>query len=192
MKKIFAVLLTVALFATNAVIVLANDYEDANEEYDYGYAYDEPEYVYAEEEDYEDVVFPEAYRIWWIPDWDREFDNLLDELVFRRFGEGSDFLFEFVTEIGQTFTVGRFEIEVVGSIAFEGRRFDRAMWHWPEETVFYWDEETGEMNMLNMPDEAVRDESYVTEVETHVFVAIRDLTGELDKQMGGSLVLAHI
>ena len=169
MKKIFAILLTVALFATNAVIVLANEYEDANE--GYVFAYEEP--------DYEDVVFPELYDLgWlmWMPDWDREFDRLLDELIFRRFGEGSDFLFDYATEIGRTFTTARFEIEVVGSIAFEGSRWGMPLWDWHEDTGQY--EETGEV-------------TYLTDVESYVFIAIRDLRDELDMRSGVNLELAH-
>ena len=37
MKKIFAILFTVVLFATSTVIVMANDYEDLNDDYAYDY-----------------------------------------------------------------------------------------------------------------------------------------------------------
>ena len=192
MKRILAMLLIVALFAANTVIVLANDYENANGEYDYEYTYDAPDYDYPEEEDYEVVPLPPQVHVvsgWgWIDDWVREFDSLLDEMVFRRFGMGSDFLLGYATEIGRTFTAGRFEIEVVGSIAFEGRTFNWPIARWQEweDFTLEWDEETGE---IIWPDPIMED-NYVTEVDAHVFIAIRDLTGVLDMQRGASLELA--
>ena len=192
MKKLFAILLTVALFATNAVIVLANGYEDTNEEYEYEneYTYDETDYDYTEDEDYADIVLPDVDLDfgWRMPDWDREFDNLLDELIFRQFGAGSEFLFDYATEIGQTFAVGQFEIEVVGAIAFEGRRFGMTVWDWPEELE--WDEETGEI-IWPVSEAEVREVTYFTEIESYVFVAIRDLRGEIDMQRGVDLELAR-
>ena len=178
MKKLFAILLTAALLVTSAAIVLANDYEDKDVEYDYV------------EEDH--IIFPEIdlFLGWWVPD-DREFDSLIDELVYRRFGTGSDFLFGYATEIGRTYTAGQFEIEVVGSLAMKGPTFNVPIWHWPDVQEIEWDEETG---MIIWPDfdDVYMEDNYVTVVEAYVFIAIRDLTGELDLLRGGNLELAFL
>ena len=212
MKKYFAFLLTIALFAANAMIVMANDYEYTNDEYEYDNEYAWPDYDYVDEEDYKEeyevIIFPELDFGWWISGWDREFDTLIEELIFHRFGEGSEFLLPYVIDINQTFTAGRFEIEVIGAIAFEGRRFRAPFWDFhtghvtstfevDEETgettllsteIFVLDEETGEY-ILQSSDEGIPEVIYLTEVEAHIFIAVRDLMGELDMSRDAHLEL---
>ena len=161
MKKLFAILLTVALFATNAVIVMANDNVDTNEEH-------MPVVIV--------LPFPEFDFDWWFPS--REFDSLIEELIFHRFGEGSEFLLPYVTEINQIFTAGQFEIEVIGAIAFEGRRRSQQVTHIYGEAF---DEVVVEIEMFFVPN-----------VVSNVFVAIRDLSGEQNMQDGVHLELARI
>ena len=105
------------------------------------------------------VARPFAASVTWFPE--REFDNLIEELLYRRFfGDVSEFLLPYFTEINQTFTVGQFEIEVIGAIALEGRRSSQ-VWH------------TYEGAYRDFVIETV----FVPIVDSNVFVAIRDLNG---------------
>ena len=191
MKK-FLLVLVIALFASNAAIVMADDYNDTND--GDGYVYEELILSYDDGEGYE-VTLPEVFHIaaWHsIFGWDREreFDSLAEELLFAQFRDGSEFLLPYLTEINQVFTVGRFEVEVVAALAIQGRTTSGSVWHWPETFELEWDEETGE---IIWPDEGLAAVEYhfSTDVESVVFVAIRDLTGEIDALSGTHLEFLH-